>query len=83
MKVNEIDFKTYVNIFPEILAAVIMYLKNIGAKVYVMEISTPANITLIVFRITEYKEICEKTRAEIIYLDEKRLKPLNSRESLQ
>jgi uncharacterized protein (DUF362 family) len=71
IKVNGIDFKKHVYTSPEILEIVINYLKkNFGAKVYVMENSTQANMTRVVFAINGYKEVCERTGAEIIYLDE-------------
>lgn len=70
IKVNGIDFKKHTFTSPEVLEAVIKYLQSINAKVYVMENSTQANLTRIVFTITGYKEICEKLGAEILYLDE-------------
>ncbi len=70
IKVNGIDFKKHCYTSPEVLEAVINYLKEIGAKVFVMENSTQANMTRIVFALTGFKEICEKTGAKIIYLDE-------------
>ncbi len=70
VKVNGIDFKKHAYTSPEMLEAVIESLKSIGGDVHVMENSTQANMTRIVFAITGYKEICEKTGAKIIYLDE-------------
>ncbi len=70
IKVNGIDFHKHSYTSPEVLEAVIEYLNGIGADVYVMENSTQANMTRIVFAITGYKEICEKTGAKILYLDE-------------
>lgn len=70
IKVNGIDFKKHTFTSPEVLETVIKYLQSINAKVYVMENSTQANLTRIVFTITGYKEICEKLGTEIIYLDE-------------
>ena len=74
IKVNGIDFKKHAFTSPEVLKAVIEYLNNLGAKVYVMENSTQANMTRIVFAITGYKEVCEKLGAKIIYLDEEETK---------
>ncbi|TFG25821.1 MAG: DUF362 domain-containing protein, partial [Promethearchaeota archaeon] len=74
IKVNGIDFKKHVYTSPEVLEMVIIYLKSIGAKVYVMENSTQANMTRIVFALTGFKEVCERTGAEIIYLDEEESK---------
>ena len=70
IKVNGIDFKKYVHTSPQVLEAVIKYLNGIGAHVNVMENSTQANMTRIVFAINGYKEVCERTNANIIYLDE-------------
>ncbi len=70
IKVNGIDFKKHAYTSPEVLEVVIDYLKNIGGNVYVMENSTQANMTRVVFAINGVKEVCKKTGAEIIYLDE-------------
>ncbi|MFX0156263.1 MAG: DUF362 domain-containing protein, partial [Candidatus Hodarchaeota archaeon] len=70
IKINGIDFKKHTYTSPEVLECVIEYLKKKGAEVYVMENSSQGNLTRIVFEITGYKEICEKTGAKIIYLDE-------------
>jgi len=70
IKVNGIDFKKHAYTTPELLKEVIIYLKDKGAKIYVMENSTQANMTRIVFAINGFKEVCENTGTEIIYLDE-------------
>ncbi|MFW9874808.1 MAG: DUF362 domain-containing protein, partial [Candidatus Thorarchaeota archaeon] len=70
IKVNGINFKKHSYTTPKVLEAVIDFLKERGAHVYVMENSTQANLTRLVFTVTGYKEICEKLGAEIIYLDE-------------
>lgn len=70
IKVNGIDFQKHSYTSPEVLEAVIEYLKGIEANIYVMENSTQANMTRIVFAITGYKDICEKAGVEILYLDE-------------
>jgi len=70
IKVNGIDFQKHSFTSPEVLKAVIEYLKNIGADVYVMENSTQANMTRIVFTINGFKDVCEETGAKIIFLDE-------------
>jgi len=70
IKVNGINFKKHAYTSPEVLKEVIKYLGDKGAKIYVMENSTQANMTRIVFAIIGYKEICEKNGAEIVYLDE-------------
>ncbi|MFW9971953.1 MAG: DUF362 domain-containing protein [Candidatus Odinarchaeota archaeon] len=70
IKVNGINFQKHTYTSPEVLEAVITFLKKKEATVYIMENSTQANITRIVFTIIGYKQICEKTGAKIIYLDE-------------
>ncbi len=70
IKVNGIDFQKHSYTSPEVLKAVIEYLNNIGADVYVMENSTQANMTRIVFAINGFKDVCEETGAKIIFLDE-------------
>ncbi|MFW9820478.1 MAG: DUF362 domain-containing protein, partial [Candidatus Thorarchaeota archaeon] len=75
IKVNGIDFKKHAYTSPVVLEAVILYLKEKGAEIFVMENSTQGNLTRIVFTITGYKEICEKNGANIIYLDEEDTQP--------
>ena len=70
IKVNGIDFKKHAYTSPEVLEEVIKYLKDKDAKIYVMENSTQANMTRIVFAITGFKDVCERNEAEILYLDE-------------
>ncbi|MHA1624906.1 MAG: DUF362 domain-containing protein [Promethearchaeota archaeon] len=70
IKVNGIDFQKHSYTSPEVLKAVILYLNNIGADVHVMENSTQANMTRLVFAINGFKDVCEETGAKIIFLDE-------------
>ncbi|UCD00991.1 MAG: DUF362 domain-containing protein [Promethearchaeota archaeon] len=70
IKVNGIDFKKHTYTSPEVLEAVILYLKEKGAAIYFMENSTQGNFTRLVFTVNGYKDVCEKTGAKIIYLDE-------------
>ncbi|MHA1192927.1 MAG: DUF362 domain-containing protein [Promethearchaeota archaeon] len=70
IKVNGIDFQKHSYTSPEVLKAVIKYLNDIGADVYVMENSTQANMTRLVFAINGFKDVCEETGAKIIFLDE-------------
>ena len=70
IKVNGIDFKKHAYTSPEVLKEVITYVGDKGAKIYVMENSTQANMTRIVFAINGFKEVCDETGANIIYLDE-------------
>jgi len=74
IKVNGIDFKKHVFTSLEVLEAIILYLNKMNAKVFVMENSTQANMTRIVFAINGYKEVCERTGAKTIYLDEEKTK---------
>ncbi|MFX0023186.1 MAG: DUF362 domain-containing protein [Candidatus Hermodarchaeota archaeon] len=75
IKVNGIDFKKHTYTSPEVLEAAILFLKEKGAEIFVMENSTQGNLTRLVFTITGYKEICEKLGVKIIYLDEEDTKP--------
>ncbi len=70
IKVNGIDYKPHCFTSPEVLEAVVKYFRGQGATVYVMENSTQANITRLVFAITGYKAICDRTGAIPVYLDE-------------
>ena len=70
IKVNGIDFQKHTYTSPEVLEAVIKYLQSIEAEIFVMENSTQANLTRVVFTITGYKEICKRLGIQIIYLDE-------------
>lgn len=72
LKVNGIDFKKHCYTSPELLEAVINYLKQLGATVYVMENSTQSNMTRLVFAINGVKEVCKRTKTKIIYLDEEK-----------
>ncbi len=73
IKVNGIDFKKHCYTSPEVLEALINHLKKIGARtVYVMENSTQSNMTRVVFEVNGYNEVCKKTGAKPIYLDEEK-----------
>jgi len=76
IKINGIDYKKHVHTSPAVLEEVIKYLKGLGAIVYVMENSTQANYTRVVFAITGYRDICERTGAIPIYLDEEETETL-------
>jgi len=79
IKVNGIDFQKHCYTSPEVLEVVIEYLKDIGANVYVMENSTQANMTRIVFALNGFKEVCERTGVKTIYLDEEDTKTFEFR----
>jgi len=71
IKPNGIDAKPYCYTRPEVIRAVIEYWFDAGAKgVYLMENSTQANYTRIVFESNGYKKVCRDTGAIPIYLDE-------------
>ncbi|MBF0100518.1 MAG: DUF362 domain-containing protein [Desulfobacterales bacterium] len=71
IKPNGIDAKPYCYTRPEVVKTVIEYWFAMGAKhVYLMENSTQANYTRIVFESNKYKKICKETGAIPIYLDE-------------
>jgi uncharacterized protein (DUF362 family) len=71
IKVNGVDFKRHVYTSPEVVATVVQYFFEQGARqIYVIENSTQGNITRLVFEITGMKKMCEKTGAIPVYLDE-------------
>ncbi|MDM8521935.1 DUF362 domain-containing protein [Desulfococcaceae bacterium HSG8] len=73
IKPNGIDAKPYCFTRPEVVKAVIKYWFDAGAKnVYLMENSTQANYTRIVFEGNGYKKVCRETCAIPIYLDEEK-----------
>jgi uncharacterized protein (DUF362 family) len=74
IKVNGIDFQKHTYTSPKVLECIIKYLQSLKAAVFIMENSTQANLTRVVFEITGYKEICDKLGAKIIYLDEEETK---------
>jgi len=75
IKPNGIDAKPYCYTRPEVIRAVIEYWFDAGAKnVYLMENSTQANHTRIVFESNGYKKVCRETGAVPIYLDEEETK---------
>ena len=75
IKPNGIDAKPYSYTRPEVVKAVIDYWFDADAKnVYLMENSTQANCTRVVFESTGYKKICRETGAIPVYLDEQKTK---------
>ena len=72
IKVNGIDYKKHCYTSPEVLESLIEKLKELNAKVYVIENSTQANMTRVVFEIAGFKKVCKKTGAKPIYLDEEK-----------
>jgi len=73
IKVNGIDSKPYAHTRPEVVESVINYFNSIGAhQVYLMENSTQANYTRIVYEVVGYTKLCSRTGAKPIYLDEQK-----------
>ena len=73
IKVNGIDTKAYAYTRPELVEAVINYFNSVGAsQIYLMENSTQANYTRIVYEVVGYAKICKRTGAKPIYLDEQK-----------
>lgn len=71
IKPNGIDGKPYCYTRPELVEAVVNYFKDHGAnKIYLFENSTQSNFTRLVFELTGYADICRKTGAIPVYLDE-------------
>ena len=71
IKPNGIDFQPYAYTDPRVLEFLINHLKEEGAEdIYLMENSTQANMTRIVFEFTGYKDVCKRTGAKPLYLDE-------------
>ncbi|MHA1338426.1 MAG: DUF362 domain-containing protein [Promethearchaeota archaeon] len=74
IKPNGIDAKPYCFTRAEVLESVIKYWRENGAKnIYVIENSTQANYTRLVFEVTGYKKICKKYKAKPVYLDEDKI----------
>jgi len=75
IKPNGIDAKPYCYTRPEVIRAVIEYWFSAGAKnIYLLENSTQANYTRIVFESNGYKKVCQETGAIPLYLDEEKTK---------
>lgn len=73
IKPNGIDAKAYCYTRIEVLEAVIKYWQQAGAKnVYIIENSTQANYTRVVFAVNGYAKLCRKTGAIPVYLDEEK-----------
>ena len=71
IKPNGIDGKAYCFTRPELVRAVVDYFNEHGAnKIYLFENSTQSNFTRLVFELTGYADICRKTGAIPVYLDE-------------
>ncbi|TFG10781.1 DUF362 domain-containing protein [Candidatus Thorarchaeota archaeon] len=74
LKPNGIDFKPYAFTDTRVVKALIEYFYDCGAsEIFVIENSTQANMTRIVFKFTGYGDICKETGARAVYLDEEEL----------
>lgn len=73
IKVNGIDFKPYTYTSLEVTGEVIDYCFEAGArKVFLMENSTQANFTRLVFEVAGFSRLAEERGARPLYLDEGR-----------
>lgn len=71
IKVNGVGSEPYVYTSPEVLLETIRYFQACGARdIYVIENSTQANFTRLVFASTGYGRVCKATGAVPVYLDE-------------
>jgi uncharacterized protein (DUF362 family) len=71
LKPNLIDFKPYAFTDPKVVHAVIRYFYECGAsEIFLMENSTQANMTRLVFEFTGYKQMCKELGVKPIFLDE-------------
>ncbi|MCJ7707494.1 MAG: DUF362 domain-containing protein [Anaerolineales bacterium] len=71
IKPNGIHFTPYTHTDPAVLEALLAYLRDHGySRLAVMEGCTAGNFTRLVFKLTGYREICRRYRAEAVYLDE-------------
>ncbi|GAB4326798.1 MAG: hypothetical protein Kow0069_33510 [Promethearchaeota archaeon] len=71
VKPNGIDFKPFTHARPEVLEAVVEYFFEQGARrVHVVENSTQGNYTRLVFEVCGYADVCKRTGARPVYLDE-------------
>jgi uncharacterized protein (DUF362 family) len=71
LKPNAIDAKPFCYTRPEVLESVIRYFFKVGASdIYVIENSTQGNYTRLVFEAIGYTEICKRTGAIPVFLDE-------------
>jgi len=73
VKVNAIDFKPYVYTSPAVTSEVLDYCRESGAKrIFLMDNSTQANMTRLVFEVTGLGRLAVEHGAEPLYLDEGR-----------
>ncbi|MFZ5564562.1 MAG: DUF362 domain-containing protein [Thermodesulfobacteriota bacterium] len=76
IKPNVVGTNAYVHTRPEVVEAAVRYWFTAGARrVYVMENSTQATYTRLVFEMTGYNALCKRTGAIPVYLDEEEAVP--------
>jgi uncharacterized protein (DUF362 family) len=76
IKPNGVGPQPYVFTRPEVLEAAIRYWFNAGAsQVYLLENSSQAALTRLVFEQTGYAKVCKRTGAKPVYLDEDKTVP--------
>lgn len=73
IKPNGIDLKAHAHTRPEVLEAIVKYFFEGGVRnIYIFENSTQSNYTRIVFEAVGYHDVCKRTGAKPIYLDEEK-----------
>ena len=78
IKPNAVDAKAYSHTRVEVLREIILYWKKAGAKkIYLLENSTQANYTRLVYTATGYANLCRETGTKPVYLDEEKSRPLS------
>jgi uncharacterized protein (DUF362 family) len=71
IKINGVDSKKFAYTSPDVIREVIIYFQGQGAKnIYVIENTTQANITRLVFSVTGIEKVCRDTGAIPVFLDE-------------
>ncbi len=71
IKPNAVHFTPHSYTHPDVLAALLAYLRDHGyRRLAVMESSTGGNFTRLVFRINGYARLCRRYGAKALYLDE-------------
>lgn len=71
IKPNAVHFSPHSYTHPDLLEALLAYLRDHGyRKLAVMESCTAGNFTRLVFKVNGYAQICKRYAAKAIYLDE-------------
>ncbi|MBE0480957.1 MAG: DUF362 domain-containing protein, partial [Dehalococcoidia bacterium] len=73
LKPNAVDSRPYSFTRPELVEAAVRYWLQAGARrIYLMDNSTQGTYTRLVFKLTGYSDVCRRTGAIPVYLDEDR-----------